>query len=190
MRPAVFFDRDGTLIQSVHYLSRPDQVRLVPGAGAVLATLRSAGWVTVLVTNQAAIGKGIIDEKELGLIHDEMSVQFAVDGGKLDGIYYSPHVQQGPGREFIEHPDRKPGPGMLTRAARELQLDLRLSWMVGDAVTDMLAGRNAGCAATVLITGGSQRAEDEKHAAVDHVIDSVADLPALMFSLGAAGGGY
>jgi D-glycero-D-manno-heptose 1,7-bisphosphate phosphatase len=85
------------------------------------------------------------------MIHDEMNRQLRDGGANLDGIYFCT-VPRGPGdRTVIEHPDRKPAPGMLLRAAKELKLDLPRSWMVGDAVSDVLAGKNAGCRGMVLI---------------------------------------
>ena len=99
----------------------------------------------MLVTNQSAIGRGMLTEDRLDLIHDEMNRQLAAAGAALDAIYYCPEAPAGDDRTVVEHPDRKPGPGMLLRAAAELGLDLGASWMVGDMISDVLAGLNAGC---------------------------------------------
>ncbi len=149
--PAVFLDRDGTLIRHVHYLSNPAQVQLLPGAAHAVARLRRAGYACVLVTNQSAIGRGIITEARLHEIHLEMNRQLAERGTVLDGIYYCPEVPAGKDRTTVESPDRKPGPGMLQRAATELRLELAKSWMVGDMISDVLAGINAGCR-SILVT--------------------------------------
>jgi D-glycero-D-manno-heptose 1,7-bisphosphate phosphatase len=150
-RPAIFLDRDGTIIEHVHYLSRPEEVRLLPESARALRLLSSAGYVLVLVTNQAAIAKGIITHEDLREIHTELERQFAIAGVVLDAIYYSPLASIGNDPTKVEFPDRKPGAGMLLRAAQELHLDLARSWMVGDAISDVLAGHNAQCRCCVLI---------------------------------------
>ena len=123
-RPAVFVDRDGTLIEHVHYLCDPALVRLLPGAAEALKSLRRAGFVVVLVTNQSAIGRGMLTENRLEQIHTEMRRQLAAYGATIDAIYFCPIAPDSDDRSLVEHPDRKPGPGMLLRAAADLQLDL------------------------------------------------------------------
>jgi histidinol-phosphate phosphatase family protein len=150
LRPAVFFDRDGTLIKHVPYLSDPALVQLLPGAVDTLKRLRLAGFAVVLVTNQSALGRGMLTEDRLGQIHAELTRQLAAGGATIDGIYYCPAVPAGDDRTIVEHPDRKPGPGMLRRAATDLKLDLAASWMVGDLISDVLAGLNAGCRSILL----------------------------------------
>ena len=118
-RPAVFLDRDGTVIEHVHYLSDPALVRLLPGAAEALRRLRRAGFARVLVTNQSAIGRGMLTVERLDQIHAEMDRQLAASGATLDGIYYCPDAPAGDDRTVVEHSDRKPGPGMLLRAADE-----------------------------------------------------------------------
>ena len=152
-RPAVFLDRDGTLIEHVHYLANPADVRLLPGAAEALAQLRRAGFLCVLITNQSAIGRGMISESRLHEIHAEMNRQLAEQGTALDGIYYCPDVPSGDDRTVVENPNRKPGPGMLLQAASDLGLDLAGSWMVGDLISDVLAGLNAGCR-SILVSSG------------------------------------
>ena len=149
-RPAVFLDRDGTLIEHVHYLSDPASVRLLPGAAEALKKLRRAGFAVVLVTNQSAIGRGMLTEDRLEQIHTEMRRQLAACGATIDGIYYCPVAPGSDDRSVVEHPDRKPGPGMLLRAAADLKLDLAASWMVGDLISDVWAGLNAGCRSILL----------------------------------------
>jgi len=153
LRPAVFLDRDGTLIEHVHYLSDPAHVRLLPGAAVALTRLRRAGFVCVLVTNQSAIGRGMITEARLHEIHVEMNRQLAEQGTSLDAIFYCPDAPAGDDRTVIENSRRKPGPGMLLQAARELGLNLADSWMVGDLISDVLAGLNAGCRSILVASG-------------------------------------
>jgi D,D-heptose 1,7-bisphosphate phosphatase len=155
-RPAVFLDRDGTLIEHVHYLSSPHQVRLLPGAAEAMRRLRRAGYRCVLVTNQSAVGRGIISEGRLHEIHDELDRQLAEQGAGLDGIYFCPDVPTGEDRTVVDQADRKPGPGMLLRAASELGIDLGASWMVGDVISDILAGWNAGCQSLFVAWGQTE----------------------------------
>jgi len=153
LRPAVFLDRDGTLIEHVPYLSDPSLVRLLPGATEALNRLRRAGFALVLVTNQSAIGRGMLTESRLDQIHAELNRQLAVAGVTIDGIYFCPDSPGSDDRTVVENPDRKPGPGMLLRAAADLELDLGSSWMVGDLISDVLAGLNAGCRSILVQSG-------------------------------------
>jgi D-glycero-D-manno-heptose 1,7-bisphosphate phosphatase len=181
-RPAVFLDRDGTLIESVHYLSRPDQVKLVPDAAEAIKQLQAAGFACVLVTNQAAIGLGIITEQDLQAIHQALIEQLTSQGVKLDGIYYCPITSQIKDRTTVENYDRKPGPGMLFKAAKELQLDLTRSWMIGDMVSDILAGYHAHCEGLILIAG-EKSAEIPPTIQYQHVTDLSMSIKYILASI-------
>lgn len=150
-RAAVFLDRDGTLIKQVHYLADPEEVQLIDGAGDALSRLRGAGFALVVVSNQSAVGRGMISETQLAMINERVSEMFSRNGVVFDAYYHCPHVPQTSDRTVIEHEDRKPGAGMLRRAAAELGLNLNDSWMIGDMISDVLAGVNAGCRGSVLI---------------------------------------
>jgi histidinol-phosphate phosphatase family protein len=153
LQPAVFLDRDGTLIEHVPYLRDPALVQLLPGAALALQRFRRAGFACVLVTNQSAIGRGMLTTERLDEIHTEMNRQLAAKGATIDAIYYCPHAPTDDDRTVTEIPDRKPGPGMLLRATDELGLDLGASWIVGDLISDVLAGQNAGCRSILLESG-------------------------------------
>ena len=153
-RPAVFLDRDGTLIEDVPYLGDPAQVRLWPGGAEAVQRLRHAGFACVVVSNQSAVGRGMITLEQMHLVHRELERQLAAAGTALDGNYWCTHAPQTTDKIVIQHVDRKPGPGMLLRAARDLNLDLANSWIVGDQLSDMLAGRNAGCRGGILVRTG------------------------------------
>ncbi len=187
LRPAVFLDRDGTLIAQVHHLTDPDDVRLIPGAGAALRSLHAAGYALVQVTNQSVVGRGLLSADGLAEVHIELCRQLAEYGVQLDGYYYSTVVPEGSDRSRIEHPDRKPGPRLLLRAACELGLDLPSSWMVGDMLSDVLAGRNAGCRGTILVQTGHGAGEPMAHEAIDFVVDDLASAAALILSAARAG---
>lgn len=154
MRPAVFLDRDGTIIEHVHHLRRVEDVRLIPGTAGALAALREAGFATVVVTNQSVVGRGMLDLAGLAAIHERMEALLEKGGARLDGIYFCTEVPGTSDQTAIEHSDRKPGPGMLLRAAQELGLDLGRSYMVGDSLSDLWAGKNAGVRESLLVLTG------------------------------------
>jgi histidinol-phosphate phosphatase family protein len=138
-RPALFLDRDGTLIEDVGYPRDPRRVRLLPGAADALARLAAAGFALVMVSNQSGVGRGLLSRAEAEAVHAEVLRRFAAAGVAFDGAYYCYHA-----------PDdgcdcRKPAPGLLLRAAAVLGLDLRQSFMVGDKPIDVAAGAAAGC---------------------------------------------
>jgi D,D-heptose 1,7-bisphosphate phosphatase len=169
-RPAVFLDRDGTLIEDVHYLSDPARVRLLPGTAEALRRLHDAGFARVVVTNQSAIGRGMITEAQLHLIHDEMNRQLDAEGTAVDAIYFCPEAPTSNNRTIIECGDRKPGPGLLIRAAEEMGLDLGASWMVGDTISDLLAGIHARCRGSILVRTGKGLSEAEEALGVEHQV--------------------
>ena len=116
----------------------------------------------------------MITEAQLGIIHDEMNRQLAAEGAEVDAIYYCPEAPSVDDRTIIEHTDRKPGPGMLYRGATDLGLDLDESWMVGDMLSDALAGINARCKGSILVRTGKGLSDDEAGVAVDyHVVGDI-----------------
>jgi D-glycero-D-manno-heptose 1,7-bisphosphate phosphatase len=153
MRQAAFLDRDGTLIELVHHLTDPGDVRLLPGAADAINALRRAGFLVVIVTNQSVIGRGKLTEEGLARVHAEMRRQLADAQTDVDAIYFCPLAPTVKDPTVIEDPMRKPGPGMLLQAARDHDLDLSRSWMIGDTISDMLAGAHAGCRALLVATG-------------------------------------
>jgi histidinol-phosphate phosphatase family protein len=153
-RPCVFLDRDGTLNVERSYITAPGEIQLLPGAGEAVRLLNSAGFACVVITNQSAVGRGLMNEAALADVHVELGRQLADVGAYLDGIYHCPHPPATGGPLALDHPDRKPAPGLLLRAARDLYLDLAQSWMVGDSMRDVLAGQNAGCRGCILVRSG------------------------------------
>jgi D-glycero-D-manno-heptose 1,7-bisphosphate phosphatase len=169
MKPAVFIDRDGTLIEHVHYLSDPARVKLMPGAADALNLLKEKGIFRVVISNQSAVGRGLLTLERLEEIHQEMVRQLAEQNADVDAIYFCPVSPTTADRTTIDHPDRKPAPGMLLRAAKEHDLDLANSWMIGDLLSDTLAGRNAGCRATILVRTGQYDPQLDNDSSVDYV---------------------
>jgi histidinol-phosphate phosphatase family protein len=164
-RPAVFLDRDGTLIEHVPYLADPALVRLLPGVAEGLRALGAAGFVRVVVSNQSVIGRGKASRAQVDAVHDAVRARLAEAGAAVDAIYDCPVAPCGDDRTILEHPDRKPAPGMLLRAASELGLDLGASWMIGDLISDALAGAHAGCRGSILVRNGQAADDDESDAA-------------------------
>ena len=152
LRPAVFLDRDGTLNVERSFITDPGDLHLLPGVHIALRELRLAGFVCVVVTNQSAVGRGLMTHGELASVQEELVRQLGSLGAALDGIYACTATPAADGEP--EHPERKPAPGLLLRAAQELQLDLARSWMIGDSMRDIQAGQNAGCRGCILVRSG------------------------------------
>lgn len=147
---AVFLDKDGTLVENVPFNVDVARIRLVPGAGDALRRLAAAGWRLVVVTNQSGIARGLFGEEDLAPVRAHLAAEAGAHGAALDGFYYCPHLPEGQGDYAIACDCRKPAPGLLRRAARELSIDLAASWLVGDTWMDVGAGRAAGCR-TILV---------------------------------------
>ena len=166
---AVFFDRDGTLINDPGYLNHPDQVQLLDGAAEALRELRGLGYRTVVVSNQSGVARGIVTEEMLEKIHGRLRELLAARGATLDKIYYCPYHPEGVIEQYRQESDcRKPKPGMLLAAAREMEIDLGKSWMIGDTERDVEAGRSAGCRTILISTTRSEYGYPEK-SRPDHV---------------------
>jgi len=152
--PAVFIDRDGTLNEDVGYLNRIDRLVLFPWSGDAVRLLGRAGFKVVVVTNQAGVARGYLDEAFVAEAHRVLAERLAAAGGRVDGFYYCPHHPEAPPGPYRRDCEcRKPKPGMLTRAAADLSIDLGRSVVVGDRWHDVEAGRAAG-ARTVLVKTG------------------------------------
>ena len=143
--PAVFIDRDGTLMEEVHYCSDPAQVRVFPGAADALGALQRAGFRTILVTNQSGIARGLISLEQYEKVHARLLELLGSE--LLDAAYM---CADGPDGQSLR---RKPAPGMLFEAAREWDLDLSRSWMVGDKSIDIECGNRAGVPGILVRTG-------------------------------------
>ncbi len=160
VKPAFFLDRDGTLNEEVDYLSDPEQLVLIPGAAAAVARLNALGIPVVVVTNQSGIGRGKYGWQDFAAVMKRMETLLAHENAWIDAVYASPHHEHARGEYAVaDHPERKPNPGMLLRAAEEHGLDLSRSWMVGDKALDLEAGRRAGCRVALVRTGYGSRVD-------------------------------
>lgn len=153
-KPAVFLDRDGTINVEKNYLYRYEDWEWIPGAPQAISRLNKAGYLVVVVSNQAGVARGLYTEHDVDVLHDQVSVALEAFGAHIDAYFYCPH-----------HPDfsgactcRKPSPGMLTKAADMLNIDMRRSWMIGDKAIDVIAGQRAGVKG-VLVESGYGKAE-------------------------------
>jgi D-glycero-D-manno-heptose 1,7-bisphosphate phosphatase len=154
MREAVFLDRDGTINEEVHYLDDPEELCLIPGAAEAIRLLNDAGILTVVVSNQAGVGRGYFSATTVEAVHKQLAKQLAWHGAHVDAIYYCAH-----------HPSercgcRKPKTGMLVQAVREHRIDTQRSFMVGDKVSDLEAGRRVGCQTVLVLTGHGEKARE------------------------------
>ena len=156
---AVFLDRDGTLIREVNYLTAPEQIEILPSVASALCCLRGHGFKLVMVTNQSVVARGALSEGGLQKVHAEIVGRLAQDGAVLDGIYYCPHhPTEGLGDYRIVCDCRKPKPGMIRRAAEELDIDPARSYVVGDQLSDIELARAVG--ATGILVGRDEAAKD------------------------------
>jgi D-glycero-D-manno-heptose 1,7-bisphosphate phosphatase len=150
-KKAVFLDRDNTIIEDPGYISEPDQVKLLPGAAESIAALKKMGFNIVIVTNQSAVARGLITEETLAEIHQRLKQLLMRQNAEIDAIYYCPYHPEGIVEQYkSESQLRKPAPGMLLKAKKEMDLDLDQSWLIGDSYRDIAAGKTAGCR-TILI---------------------------------------
>lgn len=174
-KKAVFLDRDGTLNEDPGYLSDPAQLKLLPGVPKALAELKAAGFLLVVVSNQSGVGRGLIRPEALPEIHKKLNVLL------------SPDVQIDHFELCIHHPDddcecRKPKPKLIRDAAAKLGVDISQSFMVGDKISDLGAGKTAGCKASILVRTGEGRAAEEKTAPGDLVVDSLTEAVAMILN--------
>jgi histidinol-phosphate phosphatase family protein len=155
---AVFLDRDGTINEEVNRVKHPGEFRLLPGVAAAIRRLNRSEFTVVVVTNQPVIARGDCSERDLRDIHNKMETELGRAGAFVDAIYYCPHH---PHKGFAgERPElkidcscRKPAPGLIADACRDMNLDLAHSWMIGDSVTDVQTAANAGIRSILLQTG-------------------------------------
>jgi histidinol-phosphate phosphatase family protein len=153
-RPAVFFDRDNTLIIGSEYLGDPEQVRLTKDAAELVAAVRTAGYATVVASNQSGVARGYFTEQDVRAVNRRMDEHLKADNplAIIDRHEYCPYHPEGEIEQYRRESDlRKPAPGMLLLAADRLGLDLKRSWMVGDAARDIEAGHAAGCRTILVI---------------------------------------
>jgi D-glycero-D-manno-heptose 1,7-bisphosphate phosphatase len=175
-RPAVFLDRDGTLIKDVHYCKDPALVQVLPGVVEALRRVREAGFRTVIITNQSAIGRGSMTLADYEAVHARTLELLGPD--LIDATYFCPEAPE------AKSPRRKPGIGMVTDAVRDLGIDLQRSWFVGDKSADVGCGRAAGTR-TIFVLCGQGKPEDG--AGADFIARDLAEAADLILKESDAG---
>ena len=171
-RPAVFLDRDGTLIEERGYPTSPDDIVPLPGAGAALARLGAAGWLRIVLTNQSAVARGLLTEEELGALHEELQRKLAFEQGAIDALYYCPHLPGGIARAWAIACDcRKPARGLLDLALAQHDVDLARSAFIGDAPRDLFLDV-PGAGPRILVRSGHALTDTAR---ADHVANSLPD---------------
>jgi len=178
MNKAVFLDRDGTINEEVNYLSDPKDLRLLPRVAEAIRMFNKAKYKVIIITNQSAIARGFLTIEKLNKIHGKLFELMKKKGAKIDGIYYCPH-----------HPNekcacRKPKTGLILKASKEHNINLRASYMIGDKLIDIEAGRNAGCK-TILVKTGYGKEELNKinfNTKPDFIADNLYDAAKIILN--------
>lgn len=176
---AIFLDRDGTINKYVGFLKDINDFELLPDVSKAIRKINNSGYLAIVVTNQPVIARGEVTVEQLNEIHNKMETLLGNDGAYLDAIYYCPHHPdkgfEGEVKELkIECECRKPKPGMLLKAAKDFNIDLKKTWMIGDSKNDIQAGKNAGCK-TALISKENSFGEDLKRDSFYEIVKEIID---------------
>jgi len=183
MFKAAFLDRDGVINRKMpegQYVKRWEEMLFLPGTTEAIFLLQRAGFRVIVVSNQRCVAKGLLTVQELDSLHRRMCEKLSSAGATINGVYYCPHDNQPPCA------CRKPAPGLILKAAREHQLDLAGSWMIGDSEIDVAAGRNAGCK-TARLLSRAENADDSADIIALSLLDAVQQILRLENPI--AGGG-
>ncbi len=175
-RPAVFIDRDGTISEEVGYINHPSRFRVFPYAASAIKLLNDRGWLAVIITNQAGVARGYFLESMIETVHDNLRRELRDQGARVDAIYYCAHhptVGEPPYRQDCEC--RKPKPGLVKRAAKDLDIALEQSWMIGDRYGDIELARNAGLHSALVLSGYGRGEWENQCSLWKHQPDLVAE---------------
>lgn len=173
---AVFIDRDGTISEEVGYINHPERFRLFPYAASAIKQLNQNGWLAIVTTNQAGVARGYFTEDMIHAVHGRMTSELESEGARIDAIFYCAHhpsVGDPPYR--IDCDCRKPKPGLITRAARDFDIDLSNSWVVGDRYSDIELARNAGVKSALVLSGYGRGEWEHQSSSWTQQPDLVAD---------------
>jgi D-glycero-D-manno-heptose 1,7-bisphosphate phosphatase len=158
-RPAAFLDRDGTITVERGYLRCPEDIEMIPGSAAGIRMLRDAGLLVVVVSNQSGVARGLMTEEDVALVHEALERLLGREGATIDGAYYCPNYSEGTDERYTRDTScRKPAPGMIERAVRDLGIDLRSSVMVGDQLSDLELAAGVGIPGVLVLTGKGREA--------------------------------
>lgn len=180
---AVFLDRDGTIIKDLDYLDDPERIELLPGAAEALCSLKDAGFLLVVITNQSGIARGFFDESKYLAVDRRFREILARQGVTLDATYYCPHLPGAAVAQYDRECDcRKPAPGLFEKAASELRIDFARSWALGDSLRDLEPAKNLGAKTILVLTGkGWQQSQDSRCEKVaDFTVSDLAEAARLI----------
>ena len=179
MEKIVFLDRDGTLNEEVHYLHRPEDLKLLPGVPEALSLLKKAGFRLIVVTNQAGVARGYYTEEDVKTLHRYMNSLLKGRGADIDAFYYCPHhPEHGIGPYKVKCSCRKPGTGMFEQAQKDFDVDKSASFMIGDKLLDVEAGKRFGLTSILVGTGYGREIrqkdmEEKRQPVYDHYSDTL-----------------
>lgn len=175
-KKAVFLDRDGVIVEERNYAYRLDQLTLIKGAARAIRRFNQAGFLAVVVSNQAGVAHGIFREEDAEIFNEAMRKELEEEKARIDAIYFCPHHPEAKVPAYRMHCEcRKPEPGMLLRAARDLCINLSDSIMIGDKLSDIEAGLRAGCKKSVLVSTGHGKNQPESGIRADYVAADILD---------------
>lgn len=174
MRRAIFLDRDGVIVEDCDYTYRKDQLKLIPGSAEAIKLLNGNDFLVIVVTNQSGVAKGYFTEMDVTLFNESMEEKLREYGSYIDAIYYCPHHIEAKIEKYKINCDcRKPKPGMLKEAEKRFDIDLRQSFIIGDRLSDIDAGKCIGCKAIMVLTGyGRGEPKDDR---IDHITQNLYD---------------
>ena len=175
-RPAVFIDRDGTISEEVGYINHPSRFRVFPYAASAIKLLNDQGWLAVIITNQAGVARGYFSESMIETVHNNLQQELRDEGARVDAIYYCAHhptVGEPPYRQECDC--RKPKPGLITRATKDLDIAVEQSWMIGDRYGDIELASNAGLRAALVLSGYGRGEWENQRSFWKHQPDLVAE---------------
>lgn len=154
MKPCVFLDRDGTINEEIGYLHDPDKLVLIPGSAQAIKRLNDLGWIVVCITNQSGVARGYYPVEAVAKVHNRLEELLAAENAYIDKIYFCPHHPTEGRLPYLKDCRcRKPGLEMLEKAVDELDIDLSISYLVGDSLIDIQTAKNAGIKAVLVLTG-------------------------------------
>lgn len=174
MNKAVFLDKDGTLVEDIPFNADPGKLRLLPGVAEGLRRLQQEHYLLIIITNQPGIALGRFKESLFREMIGGLYGLLEKEHVHLDGFYYCPHHPEGKGPYAVHCDCRKPLPGLILQAARSGNINLAASWMIGDILHDIEAGKQAGCRTILIDNGNETEWQRSKERTPDHIVD---DMP-------------
>ena len=177
---AIFLDRDGTINKYMGFVKSPDEFQLINGVAQTIKQLNDSGYLVIVITNQPVIARGEVTFDGLNTIHNKMETLLGNEGAYVDAIYYCPHHPhsgyEGEVKELkIDCECRKPKPGLILNAAKDFNIDLENSWMIGDSEIDILAGKNAGCKTALITMENDEYGQDETIMELNEIINILSE---------------